>query len=129
MKALLCGVNLSEVGFAAGQRASPELPAPSGLASPLLGTPGAEPTLRLAFDTASHPSNGARGHQMKAPAPAALSPARPCPRRRHRSSRRTLLGLQRSSGLAGQGFCREPWEDFGTEPHLALAEHPARSVC
>lgn len=30
-KSLLCGVNLSEVGFAAGQRASPELPEPSGL--------------------------------------------------------------------------------------------------
>ena len=30
-KSLLCGVNLSEVGFATGQRASPELPEPSGL--------------------------------------------------------------------------------------------------
>lgn len=30
-RSLLCGVNLSEVGFAAGQRASPELPEPSGL--------------------------------------------------------------------------------------------------
>lgn len=31
-KVLLCGVNLSEVGFAAGQRASPELPEPWRLA-------------------------------------------------------------------------------------------------
>jgi len=31
-KSLPCGVNLSEVGFAVGQRASLELPAPLGLA-------------------------------------------------------------------------------------------------
>lgn len=30
-KSLLCGVNLSEVGFAVRQKASPELPEPSGL--------------------------------------------------------------------------------------------------
>lgn len=30
-KSFLCGVNLSEVGFAAGQSASPKLPEPSGL--------------------------------------------------------------------------------------------------
>lgn len=75
-KSLPRGVKLSEVGSGAGQRASPDLREPRGLASPSPGTLGTEPTLPLCFDTASCPGERHTGGIKRTPP--AHSPAQVC---------------------------------------------------
>lgn len=75
-KSLPRGAKLSEVGSGAGQRASPDLWEPRGLASPSPGTPGTEPTLPLRFDMASCPGERHTGGIKRTPP--AHSPARVC---------------------------------------------------